>query len=284
MDDEELKALMLSMGLSLDGFVGSGNKEAQEWFYKVLGDQYLIGKPSEGIFDFGKVAPKFPAIPGLQGIGASAVAPMGSYFAQVNMLSAQAQAAVNSVMREAIFGKLPQAPAKALLQMVIAKYATRAITVAAVSVSVTVAKELLLPPLVDHITTTLDRRAVDKALTTTFGSKDPEELAMRMNRLANGNTKEYAQLSYRDGIRRNRHVKGWVRETNPGACTLCVWWARDNRVWPKDHYMPTHPGCGCRPKPVVDKSTRVSEEAIARSDRDRKIMKQVRETGRVYQL
>ena len=46
-------------------------------------------------------------------------------------------------------------------------------------------------------------------------------------------------------------VGGWTRGLNSGACQLCQWWSRDRQVWPLDHRMPTHKGCGCYPVPVA---------------------------------
>lgn len=56
-----------------------------------------------------------------------------------------------------------------------------------------------------------------------------------------------ARETYGEAIRARPEVTGWRRQLNAEACELCRWWARDGRVWPKNHRMPEHTGCLCAP-------------------------------------
>ena len=71
----------------------------------------------------------------------------------------------------------------------------------------------------------------------------------RVGRLARAEPLETAARTYSAGMTRSEHVTGWVRNVSGDACQLCTWWARDGRVWPADHEMPTHKGCTCTPNP-----------------------------------
>ncbi len=91
----------------------------------------------------------------------------------------------------------------------------------------------------------------------TIASGEPGDSVVRLERLARSEVFTAAQdatlqaLSGRevDG----RHV-GWVRQLEQGHCQLCEWWARDGRVFPKDHRMPTHPNCNCVQRIVISET------------------------------
>lgn len=82
------------------------------------------------------------------------------------------------------------------------------------------------------------------------GAPRPDPAA-RVGRLARAEPLTTAAKSYSEGMAKSEHVTGWVRGLSATACQLCRWWARDGRVWPADHRMPTHKGCSCSPIPTV---------------------------------
>lgn len=95
------------------------------------------------------------------------------------------------------------------------------------------------------------------------------DVPMRLERLARTEVFTAAQSTVTESLssvtdRPRRHV-GWVRQLDPAHCERCEWWARNGRVWPKNHPMPTHPNCNCvqrvvitdiEPKPVRKKNAR----------------------------
>lgn len=66
-----------------------------------------------------------------------------------------------------------------------------------------------------------------------------------VHRLGRSEAVEAAQHTYSEQMTRSPVVSGWTRQLEADACELCVWWARDGRVWHKNHSMPTHKGCTC---------------------------------------
>lgn len=88
-----------------------------------------------------------------------------------------------------------------------------------------------------------------KALATIAASD--QDTLMQLARIANAEPLEAAARRFSESIRADRRVKGWVRQLEPNACQLCVWWWREGRTWPKEHPMPTHKGCTCHPLPTV---------------------------------
>ncbi|WP_431711106.1 hypothetical protein [Glutamicibacter uratoxydans] len=91
--------------------------------------------------------------------------------------------------------------------------------------------------------------AVRRAMETTLAFDG--DLTQRIERAVRGITYKAAADAYSDGVSRSRLVSGWVRDLEPDACQMCVWWWREGRIWPKEHPMPTHTGCTCSPKPVL---------------------------------
>lgn len=78
----------------------------------------------------------------------------------------------------------------------------------------------------------------------------------RVGRLGRSEPRTQAARSYSEGMTRSEHVEGWTRGLSGAACQLCRWWARDGRVWPKDHPLKTHKGCSCTANPVVTERIR----------------------------
>lgn len=80
------------------------------------------------------------------------------------------------------------------------------------------------------------------------GTPDPRA---RVGRLGRAEPLRTAAGVYSKGIAASEVTTGWVRGRDADPCQLCTWWWREGRVWPKDHPMPTHPGCSCTPIPVT---------------------------------
>lgn len=92
-------------------------------------------------------------------------------------------------------------------------------------------------------------RLEQSAFTIAVG--EPEKYINRFSKLALAETARAGQHGLLDSLRKNARVTGWQRELNADACELCQWWARDGRIWPMDHVMPTHPGCLCIAQPIT---------------------------------
>ena len=94
----------------------------------------------------------------------------------------------------------------------------------------------------------LDTDRLRQAAGTVLERLDPTDLAtveMSAERLARAEAVKAAQAGYGVTMGRSKGTGGWIRQLESDACQLCEWWARDGRVWPADHIMPTHPGCTC---------------------------------------
>lgn len=110
---------------------------------------------------------------------------------------------------------------------------------------------------------------------------DAGEWLMRATRLAYAESVKRSQTAFHDAMIRDERVDGWTRGLDSAACELCQWWAADGRIWPKEHPMPTHPGCVCTPVPTSAdyipeteytrklRRTRAGEAQAARSQRER---------------
>lgn len=85
---------------------------------------------------------------------------------------------------------------------------------------------------------------LESAVTTILQGR-PDLQASALERLGRSEVAETAQRAMHDAMQTTDGVEGWERELEPGACEMCRWWARDGRVWPKAHPMPTHKGCEC---------------------------------------
>lgn len=98
------------------------------------------------------------------------------------------------------------------------------------------------------------------------------QLITRMERLARAEAIDAAQSGYGKAMARSEKVEGWKRGLESDACQLCTWWWRDGRIWPKNHTMPTHPGCACSQEFVtttVDNVKDVTVEAYYASEQRR---------------
>lgn len=97
-----------------------------------------------------------------------------------------------------------------------------------------------------------------------------DDIDMRFERLARAETAKAAQDGAQQALADER-VEGWVRDRNGDACTLCDWWWREGRVWPKTYSMPRHTGCECWPRPVTTRYIQnPTKKGWDRSARDEK--------------
>lgn len=151
-------------------------------------------------------------------------------------------------------GDLSRFDAIALMSTLIGKAQATAIVLAESSL----AAELILSTAeaVPVVATAVrgDVVAVRQAVITTLGTAaTTPDIEGRIARMARGITYRAAADAYSDGVKKSPRTEGWIRDLEPDACQMCTWWWREGRVWPKDHPMPTHPGCTCAPKPVLRK-------------------------------
>ena len=79
---------------------------------------------------------------------------------------------------------------------------------------------------------------------------DDDDIEQRLAALGENFPVQVVQESYGYALVEDDNANGWVRGLEPDGCQLCQWWWRDGRVWPKDHAMPTHPGCRCQQLPT----------------------------------
>lgn len=94
---------------------------------------------------------------------------------------------------------------------------------------------------------------------------DGDNMAMRLERLAENMPVEIVQDIFGKSMAKDERAQGWIRGLEPDACELCTWWWKEGRIWPKEHPMPTHPGCRCQQIPEY--STEIAETAKSRAAR-----------------
>ena len=114
-----------------------------------------------------------------------------------------------------------------------------------------------------------DRDRLVKAIDVVLASE--LDTAMQLIRLATNEPLDAAATAYGDALGRSRLVSGWRRGVEAGACQLCVWWAREGRVFARSHRMPRHTGCACHQIPVVDQMTDNYQTAAQTADAARKL-------------
>lgn len=89
----------------------------------------------------------------------------------------------------------------------------------------------------------------------TILANDALDTAMQLARLAANEPLDAAASAYGDVMGRSSVVSGWRRGLDSDPCQLCRWWAREGRVFHKNHALARHPGCACHQIPVVDETT-----------------------------
>lgn len=94
------------------------------------------------------------------------------------------------------------------------------------------------------------QQTLRKAVATLIAAGDVADNVERFAQVARNQVAQAAQDGTAHAIRTGP-ARGWIRDTGGKCCQLCEWWAREGRVWPAKHPMPTHPGCVCRQRPVT---------------------------------
>ena len=94
-----------------------------------------------------------------------------------------------------------------------------------------------------------DTARLVKAMATIAASN--LDTTMQLARIAVAEPLEAAARRFSEGIARHPKATGWVRQLEPDACQLCVWWWREGRIWPKEHPFQHHKGCTCNPLPTM---------------------------------
>lgn len=112
----------------------------------------------------------------------------------------------------------------------------------------------------------LDVDRLSQAIETSLDDDDTAET--RILRVAQAEPKEAGQRRYSENVAGHSKTEGWVREMDSNPCTLCQWWSREGRVWPKHHALQTHKGCACMARPVfvAGRISGVSDVAYAASE------------------
>lgn len=113
----------------------------------------------------------------------------------------------------------------------------------------------------------LDLARLSRAVDTCLEAVETAEA--RLQRLAAAEPVETTQRAFGGLLDTTEAVEGWTRSLEPDACQLCQWWAREGRVWPTGHSMPTHKGCQCTQRPVLTEKvvTPVSRDAQRASEK-----------------
>lgn len=112
-----------------------------------------------------------------------------------------------------------------------------------------------------------DTARLTKAMNTILAAE--QDTVMQIARIALVEPLEAAARRFSDGVARHPKAHGWVRQLEPDACQLCVWWWREGRIWPKEHRMPTHKGCTCNPLPTTVEGTIASTMYTRKLERAR---------------
>lgn len=177
-----------------------------------------------------------------------------SYQDAVVGLSQECERQVLAVYAAYVAQAITTTEAQTLIATIIASHNSRAAALAdlslAATIMVTLGREVASTaaiPVADDVV------RLEKAASTAFdvADKSPVPEAI-MGRLARSEPLETAARSYNDAMKSSRHVVGWVRNVSKGSCELCEWWSRKGQIWPPDHPMPTHKGCTCTQKPIVE--------------------------------
>lgn len=106
-----------------------------------------------------------------------------------------------------------------------------------------------------------DIKRLEQAVATILGSD--KDTRMQVVRLVTGETVDAAQKAYGDTMAGLKMVKGWTRGLDADPCELCVWWARDGRVFRPQHTMARHTGCTCHPVPTIEKTANYQSDKQA---------------------
>lgn len=90
-----------------------------------------------------------------------------------------------------------------------------------------------------------ERERLGAAVDTILADGLTDAAEMRVGRLALAESIEAARGRTAELMTGTEEIEGWTRQLDSDPCELCTWWARDARIWPASHTMPTHKGCAC---------------------------------------
>jgi hypothetical protein len=187
-----------------------------------------------------------------------------AYEDTLDQISQQSQQQVQQAWANYQAGQLTQAEFEQVTAQAIAASNSRAATLADLSLAAAIATEMATQfPQVDATSTlttsglTPDSgeeltRLTKGVHTLLEASKAGDDVTARLTRFAASEPLETAQRTYQQSIKKHPALNGWQRHLSTDACELCVWWWREGRVWPKDHYFQSHKGCKCTPKPFLN--------------------------------
>ena len=175
-----------------------------------------------------------------------------AYRETLHTLAGQTEAQVVAAFEQYDAGKLDEAAFVALVAAYVAAANNQAASLADLSLALTLTVAMAEPVVPMGLTPPAgDAERLYRAAKTLVArlpdSPDPRARVARLGRAEplrplRGSTPRHAASEV---------TTGWVRGVDGDPCQLCTWWERDGRVWPKDHTMPTHPGCSCTPIPVT---------------------------------
>lgn len=176
------------------------------------------------------------------------------YRARLLALAYAAERAGVAIWRAYVGGHLGRRQTVALLAAGIARANSRAGALAAVAHSARLTAIVGRPVAVPVIAVPDDAVRLAKAATTVLDTASASDVPEAIvGRLARAEPLESAAQTTSAAISASNAVSGWIRQTNPDACQLCVWWAAGGKVYPAERKMPTHPGCSCQQIPVIGK-------------------------------
>ena len=168
-------------------------------------------------------------------------------------LGARSEKVMVEIYRRYVAGLIDRETAVTILADVLAAANSRAVALADLALAAQLMADVQVPVATAGIVRPVDdasrlAKAASTVLVTAEASDVPEAIVAR---LARSEPFKASQDAFTDAVGKSGITQGWIRGMSPGACQLCRWWWRDGRVWPKQHRMPTHPGCTCTPIPVV---------------------------------
>jgi hypothetical protein len=190
-----------------------------------------------------------------------------SYQDKLIRLAGLSEAACVGLWREFAAGSVAEDVFTAALTALLSTYNGRAVSLAqlAFAAAAMAATGTEIP--VDMLPVRDDTGRLIKAANTVTelakAADEPEPLIGRLGRSEPLNT---AGNTYSDLIAGSDLTEGWIRRTDPNACQLCQWWARDGRVCPKDPPKPQHNGCACVQEVVWDSNIRETQYTKARRE------------------
>lgn len=175
-----------------------------------------------------------------------------SYQETLDRLSADTEMKAQRVLDQLEAGDIDQETAVALLTAIIFVGQKRGAAVAELSFAAQVSAMSGTPTVAAGVTANEQKDIVMKVISRTVSkSRGIDETRTRMVRIARNEPQEIAKQTYGKALERSPKVEGWTRGLDSDPCELCVWWARDGRVWPKDYPLAHHKGCQCTQVPVL---------------------------------